>query len=63
MRSLAGWTSVLLVAMMQLTLAWSIDNAEWVPGLWILTPVVLGGVLAGALLSRWEWMPVLVAHG
>ncbi len=63
MRSLAGWTSILLVAFMQLCLAWSIDNAEWVPGLWILTPVVLGGVAAGALLSRWTWMPVLVAHG
>jgi transglutaminase-like putative cysteine protease len=63
MRSLAGWTSVLLVAMMQLTLAWSIDNAEWVPGLWILTPVVIGGVLIGAVLSQMQWMPVLVAHG
>lgn len=48
---------------MQLCLAWSIENAGWVPGLSILTPVVIGGVLIGAILSSWRWMPVLVAHG
>ncbi|MBK6768698.1 MAG: DUF4129 domain-containing protein [Ardenticatenales bacterium] len=55
--------SIILVGCMQLCLAWSIENAGWVPGLTILTPVVLGGVAVGAVLSAWRWMPVLVAHG
>jgi len=56
-------TAALLIAFMQVTLAWSIENADWVPGLGILMPVVVAGVAVGALLSRLAWMPVLVAHG
>ena len=63
MRPPSGWTSIVLVGCMQLCLAWSIENAGWVPGLSILTPVVLGGVVVGAVLSGLRWMPVLVAHG
>lgn len=63
MRPPSGWTSIVLVGCMQLCLAWSIENAGWVPGLSILTPVVIGGVVVGAVLSGLRWMPVLVAHG
>ncbi|MEO8082274.1 MAG: transglutaminaseTgpA domain-containing protein [Ardenticatenales bacterium] len=63
MRPPSGWTSIVLVGLMQLCLAWSIENAGWVSGLAILTPVVIGGVVIGAVLSSWRWMPVLIAHG
>ena len=62
-RAVSVWTSALLVAFMHVTLAWSIENADWVPGLSILTAVVVGGVALGAILSRLRWLPVLVAHG
>lgn len=63
MRWEGGWTSIVLVLLMMVTLAWSIQGAGWVPGLEILTPIVVAGVLCGALLSGLRWMPVSVAHG
>ena len=62
-RTVSVWTSALLVAFMHVTLAWSIESADWVPGLTILTAIVVGGVALGAVLSRLHWLPVLVAHG
>jgi transglutaminase-like putative cysteine protease len=58
-----GWSGVVLVALMMLTVAWSIQIADYAPGLYILTPVVLGGVLAGALLGSMTWLPAALAHG
>jgi transglutaminase-like putative cysteine protease len=58
-----GWTSVVLVASMLLTVAWSIQAAEYAPGLDILTAVVVGGVVAGVLLGTQRWLPSTLAHG
>jgi transglutaminase-like putative cysteine protease len=63
MRPQTGWTSVVLIALMLLTVAWSIQVAEYAPGLGILTPVVLGGVLMGTVLGAQRWMPATLAHG
>ncbi len=62
-KDLSVWASALLVGFMHITLAWSIESADWVPGLTILTAIVIGGVALGAVLSRLIWLPVLVAHG
>ncbi|MCB9177722.1 MAG: DUF4129 domain-containing protein [Caldilineae bacterium] len=62
MKPRTGWSSILLVALMMLTVAWSIGVAQPAPGVEILTPVVLGGVLVGAILGLQPWMPVGLAH-
>ena len=54
---------MVLVGMMMLTVAWSIQAADYAPGLQILTPVVVGGVLMGALLGTAVWLPAGLAHG
>ena len=58
-----GWTSVVLVALMLLTVAWSVQSADYADGLSRFTPVVLGGVLVGALLGAQRWLPASLAHG
>jgi len=59
-----GWASIVLVMMMLLTVAWSIAAANPpTPGIGILTPVVIGGVLAGAILGVQRWLPASLAHG
>lgn len=63
MKPATGWASVLLVGLMLLTVAWSIEAATPMPALGVLTPVVIGGVLAGALLGSLVWLPASLAHG
>ncbi len=57
-----GWSSIVLVALMLLTVAWSIQAANPTPAIGILTPVVLGGVFVGALLGTQRWLPASLAH-
>lgn len=47
----AGWTSLVLLAIMAVALAWSIQGAAWLPRLEYLVPVALYAVLAGAVLG------------
>ncbi len=63
MKPRTGWSSVLLVGLMMLTVAWSIGAAQPAPGVGILTPVVIGGVMLGAVLGSQLWMPAGLAHG
>jgi transglutaminase-like putative cysteine protease len=46
-----GWTSLALLGVMLVMLAWSVQRAEWVDHLDYLVPVALLAALAGALLG------------
>lgn len=48
---------------MMLVVAWSIETADYAPGLSILTPLVLCAVGVGYALGRMEWLPGTLAHG
>ena len=61
-RPVTGWFSCAVIAGLMLTVAWSIESAGWAPGLGILAPAVLGGVLVGVLLCSLEWMPPTLSH-
>ena len=56
-----GWTSLILLAAMISSVAWSISSAEWTEGLDILPWVALGGLAAGFLLAK-SVFPSPVAH-
>jgi transglutaminase-like putative cysteine protease len=56
-----GWTSLILVTLMLLTLAWSIEAADWAPGLALLQGIVLGAVLVGWIFSELP-IPGFIAH-
>ena len=47
----AGWISLVLLGVMALALAWSVQGAGWLDQLDFLVPVALFAVLAGALLG------------
>ncbi len=47
----AGWISVLLLGIMALALAWSVQGAGWLEQMDFLVPVALYAVVAGALLG------------
>jgi len=60
----AGWSSVALVTLMLLAVAWALQAQTLnIAGLHILTYVVLGGVVTGVVLGSLEWMPASLAHG
>ncbi|MFN2251369.1 MAG: DUF4129 domain-containing transglutaminase family protein [Anaerolineae bacterium] len=63
MRPPSGWASITLVTLMLLTVAWSIEVAEYAPGSDILTWVVLGGVATAVVLGSRAWLPASLAHG
>ncbi|RIL06035.1 hypothetical protein DCC79_15690, partial [bacterium] len=58
----SGWASVVLAGMMLLTVAWSIEAAQPWPGIGILTPVVVGGVVVGAILGAQQRLPTGLCH-
>ena len=47
----AGWISLLLLGVMALALAWSVQGANWLEQMDFLVPVALYAVLAGGLLG------------
>ena len=47
----AGWISLVLLGVMALALAWSVQGAKWLDQLDFLVPVALSAVVAGALLG------------
>jgi len=51
LRPREGWLSMLLVLVMLLTLAWSLQHADWFDKLDFLLPVATVGALAGAMLG------------
>jgi transglutaminase-like putative cysteine protease len=63
-RPAAGWSSVLLVTLMLLSVAWALEAQTInVLGLEVLTFAVFGGVLTGLVLGSLDWMPATLAHG
>jgi transglutaminase-like putative cysteine protease len=56
-----GWTVLLLIICMLLSVAWSIRTAEWTEGLHILYLVVVVAALAGFFLAK-SLFPAGVAH-
>jgi transglutaminase-like putative cysteine protease len=56
-----GWTILVLIICMLLSVAWPIRNAGWVEGLQILYWVAVGAALAGFLLAK-STFPDIVAH-
>lgn len=63
-RPAAGWSSILLVTLMLLSVAWALEAQTInVQGLEVLTFAVLGGVLTGLVLGSMTWMPATLAHG
>ncbi len=49
------WLSVALLALVHLSLAWSLDVAGWADGLHITAYAVMGSVLVGSLLALSPW--------
>lgn len=60
-RPAEGWSSLVLLILMSLIVAWSIEAADWAPGLALLQAVVIVGIVAGFVLSELP-IPGLVAH-
>lgn len=56
-----GWLSLILLILMLLTVAWSIEATNWAPGLAILQAVVLVAVLIGFVFSELP-IPGAIAH-
>ena len=56
-----GWLSVFFLGLMLCSVAWAIEEADWVDGLSILQWSILGGICLGLLLGRWE-LRRLFAH-
>jgi len=50
-----GWLTLILTALMLLSVAWAVQTAEWAEGLAIVPVAVLGGVLLGFLLALTRW--------
>lgn len=61
-RPKTGWTSLILIACLMLSVAWSIALAQPGPAVGLLSFVVLGAVLAGALMGGLDWLPAGIAH-
>lgn len=57
-----GWSSFVLLLLMLLAVAWSLQAAEWVEGLHILQMAILLSVVLGLLLSKLHRLPGNLAH-
>jgi transglutaminase-like putative cysteine protease len=56
-----GWLSVGLLLLLQLSVAWSLQSANWAPGLELLNSVVLVAMPIGFLLAK-SRLPGSIAH-
>ncbi|MSP13230.1 MAG: DUF4129 domain-containing protein [Chloroflexi bacterium] len=62
LRPAEGWITIGLLAIMFLSIAWSMQAADWAEGMYILQPVVLVALLAGLVLAKLRWLPGPLAH-
>jgi len=65
MRKLAvreGWSTVILSALIVYISVLSIQRADWADGLGILTGVMVAGLVAGFVVSKWRRLPSAVLH-
>lgn len=53
-----GWVSLLLLAVMAISLAWSVQGAAWLERMDFLVPLALASVIAGAALALTPWSVV-----
>ncbi|MCW5849523.1 MAG: transglutaminase domain-containing protein [Anaerolineae bacterium] len=62
LRPRMGWATIFLMAAMLLTVAWSLEAANWADGLWTMPPIVLGGLLIGILFGSARWLSASISH-
>jgi transglutaminase-like putative cysteine protease len=56
-----GWTTLLLLAGMVMSVTWAMSSARWIEGLQVIEWVALAGLAAGILLAKTRF-PASVAH-
>ena len=61
LRTEEGKLSFFLLMLMMLSIAWSIELADWVDGLYVVEWTALGGLAFGFLMTRLRW-PRLLGH-
>lgn len=57
-----GWSTVLLLGGVLLSVVWAIQRADWADNLGILTLIALAGLALGVLLGKWQRLPALIAY-
>lgn len=57
-----GWSTVLLTAFIVWLSVWSVQQAEWAENLGMLNWVMLAGLIAGFIVSKWRQVPSAVLH-
>jgi transglutaminase-like putative cysteine protease len=57
-----GWSTVLLTAAVVWIAVWSIQQADWADNLGVLNYVMLAGLVAGFVVSKWRQVPSAVLH-
>lgn len=59
LRTREGKLSFFLLVLMMLTIAWSMELADWVEGLYVVEWAVLGGLALGFVMTRLGWRRAL----
>lgn len=57
-----GWSTVLLTAFIVWVAVWSIQQADWAENLGVLNYVMLAGLVAGFVVSKWRQVPAPILH-
>jgi len=57
-----GWSTLGLLSLLLLIMAWSLEAAEWAQGLAVLQWVVIGAIVTGLVLAKLKWLPGPIAH-
>ena len=57
-----GWSTVLLTSLVVWCAIWSIQQADWADNLGMLNWVMLAGLVAGFVVSKWRQVPSVVLH-
>jgi hypothetical protein len=57
-----GWSTVFLTAAVVWIAVWSVQTADWADNLGVLNWVMLAGLVAGFVVSKWRQVPSAVLH-
>lgn len=57
-----GWSTIILTSILVWIAVWSIQQAEWADRLGVLNWVMLAGLVAGFVVSKWRRVPSAVLH-